>query len=171
MKSIFSFLCPRWLKRQDSLSMVSRPVELRAQASWAVSCDVDYLKQYNAAYGQQAGDDVIQKVSEALIQSCRHEDQVFMRGGKEFVMIVSGNSLDQARSCAERHRAAVEQLLIPHEASPFGIITVSMGIATITAARRTSAKEALDEADAALIRAKRAGRNRVAVAVGMALAA
>jgi diguanylate cyclase (GGDEF)-like protein len=171
MKSFFKSLLPQWLRPSDTLSMVSRPVELRAQASWAVSCDVDYLKQYNDAYGKQAGDDVLQKVSEALSRSCRREDQVFMRGGKQFVMIVSGSTLEQARACAERHREAVEQLRICHESSPFGIVTVSMGIATITAARKTSAQEALDEADAALDRAKKAGRNRVAVSVGMALAA
>lgn len=169
MKSMFTSMLPRRLMRPRNMSMLSRPVERRAMTYWAVTCDIDFLQQYNDVYGQQAGDDVLQKVSDALSKSCRGDDQVFMRGGKEFVMIVPGDSLARAKACAERHRAAVEQLQIPHQGSPFGIVTVCMGLATIVAGGRTATQEALDEADAALYRAKRAGRNRVAAAVGMAL--
>ena len=168
MKNIFASMLPHRFMRPKSMSMLSRPIEWRAMTYWAVTCDVDYLQQYNDGYGQEAGDDVLQKVAEALSESCRGDDQVFMRGGKEFLMIVPGASLERARACAERHRTAVEQLQIPHQGSPFGIVTVSMGIATIVAGGRTATKEALEQADAALFRAKHAGRNRVAAAVGMA---
>jgi diguanylate cyclase (GGDEF)-like protein len=169
MKAMFTSMLPRRLMRPAGLDMLSRPVERRAQSFWAVMCDIDYFKQYNDIYGQPAGDDVLARVSEALSQSCRGEDQVFSRGGAEFIMIVPGDSLDRVKACAERHRAAVEALQIPHQGSPFGVITVSMGLATIVSGGRTATAEALEEADTALFRAKRAGRNRIATAAGLGL--
>jgi diguanylate cyclase (GGDEF)-like protein len=169
MKGLFTSMLPRRLMRPANLDMLARPVERRSQTHWAVMCDIDYFKQYNDIYGQPAGDDVMKRVREALSQSCRGEDQVFSRGGAEFVMIVPGESLERAKACAERHRAAVEALQIPHQGSPFGVVTVSMGLATIVTGGRTATAEALEEADGALYRAKRAGRNRVATAAGLGL--
>jgi diguanylate cyclase (GGDEF)-like protein len=169
MKGLFTSMLPRRLMRPGNLDMLSRPVERRAQSFWAVMCDIDYFKAFNDIYGQPAGDKVLAAVSDALSQSCRGEDQVFSRGAGDFVMIVAGESLERVKACAERHRAAVEALQIPHQGSPFGVVTVSMGLATIVAGGRTATAEALEEADGALYRAKRAGRNRVATATGMGL--
>ena len=169
MKSMFTSMLPRRLMRPANLDMLSRPVERRSQTFWAVMRDIDYFKQYNDIYGQPAGDDVLTRVSEALSQSCRDNDQVFSRGGAELVMIVPGESLERAKACAERHRAAVEALQIPHQGSPFGVITISMGLATIISGERTATAEALEEADTALYRAKRAGRNRIATAAGLGI--
>lgn len=60
-------------------------------------------------------------------------------------------------------RAAVEQLGIPHPAAPAGVLTISAGVAAYTPGDPTSLEELLEQADAALYRAKSAGRNRVAL--------
>lgn len=169
MKSLFTAMLPRRLVRPRNLNLLSRPVERRAQNYWAVMCDIDFFRQYNDVYGQSAGDEVLRHVAEALSRSCRGEDQVFSRKGEGFVMVVPGDSLERAKACAERHRAAVEQLQIVHEGSPFGVVTISMGLATIVSGGRGATEEALEEADAALVRAKRLGRNQVAAAAGLAL--
>ena len=175
MRSIFSSMLPsRTLPqrtlRPRNLKLLSRPVERRFESHWAIMCDIDHFKSYNDVYGQAAGDEVLRTVADALAKSCRGDDQVYGRDGEEFVIIVPGDSLERARACAERHRRAVEALQIPHEGSPFGVVTVSMGLATIISSGTDATAAALEEADAALYRAKRAGRNQVAAAPGLALA-
>src|SRR3954468_19242462 len=90
MKSMFTSMLPRRLVRPKNLSLLSRPVERRAQNYWAVMCDIDHFRAFNDIYGQAAGDEALQRVSKALSHSCRGDDQVFSRGGEEFVMIVAG---------------------------------------------------------------------------------
>ncbi len=75
-------------------------------------------------------------------------------------------SVETACAVAERHRARIEQLAIPNIASPGTIVTISAGVAPMTATR-PSIKEWLEGADGALYRAKQLGRNRVVVAAGV----
>jgi len=169
MKSIFAALLSRRPARPKKLELPSRRRGRPGQNYWAVMCDVDHFRAYNDIYGQAAGDEVLRRVSDALSRNCRGDDRVFSRCGEEFVLVVPGESLERASARAERHRDAVERLQIPHQGSPFGIVTISMGLATIVSGGRSATAEALDQADQALCRAKRAGRNRV-VGAGLALA-
>jgi diguanylate cyclase (GGDEF)-like protein len=170
MKSWFTAMLPRRPKRSAHLDRLSRSIEIRGQRHWAVICEVDFLKPYTDIYGEAAGKEMLGIVGETLTRGCRGEDQVFRRGDRELIMIVTAESLEQARACADRHRVAIEQLQIPNQGSPFGVVTVSMGLATIGGGRGDAAAEALEEADAALVRAKRAGRNQVASAVTLVAA-
>ena len=81
-------------------------------------------------------------------------------GGEEFVVILPATGQSGACEVAERIRAAVEALEIPHEANPDAVVTVSIGVAAVTVVRQGTAAGLVEAADTALYRAKRAGRNQ-----------
>jgi diguanylate cyclase (GGDEF)-like protein len=124
-------------------------------------CDVDHFKLFNDTYGHPAGDKVLQRVARALANGCRSGDQVYRYGGEEFLLILPNQTLDGGHISAERPRSAVEGLGIPHRASPSKKVTVSVGLAALSANQGKTIGKWLEDADAALYRAKAAGRNRV----------
>lgn len=167
MRNMFTAMRSRSDLRRRSFDTHAHP-ERRAQHHWAVTSSIDHFRDFRDIYGEILTTAMVGRVEDALIQSARGEDGVVRRGDGAFVIIVSGNSLEQARACAERHRKAVENLQIPHQASRFGIVTLSMGIATVVSAGRAGAALALANADRGLRRAKQTGRNRVATVPGLA---
>jgi predicted ATPase len=84
-------------------------------------------------------------------------------GGEEFGLVIPDAEARCAAKIAERLRAAVEQLAIPHEGSPRGIVTVSVGVTSIVPKRGAHHHELVESADRALYRAKGTGRDRVVV--------
>ncbi len=130
-----------------------------------VIADVDAFKQYNDTYGHLAGDEALRAVAAALrIAAMRPGDVVARWGGEEFVAFLAETDLEGAYQVADRLRAAVAALAIPHRRSPVpaGVITISIGVATL-GGRDDDADALVARADAALYRAKNAGRNTVAV--------
>ena len=128
--------------------------------------DVDRFKAFNDLYGHQAGDDCLRRVAACATQERHDEECVAARyGGEEFMLVLPRTSIEDARRVAERLRAAVVALRIPHAGGEeLGVVTASFGVA---AADRVSVKfaELTATADGALYEAKNAGRNRVQVAV------
>lgn len=128
--------------------------------------DVDFFKPYNDHYGHQAGDDALRAVAQALQQAMlRPVDLAARYGGEEFVCLLPETAAAGAQAVAERLRAAVQALALPHahsQAAP--VLTVSIGVAAWPTQldRPAPAPEALIQAaDAALYDAKHGGRNRV----------
>ncbi len=127
--------------------------------------DVDQFKAYNDYYGHQAGDGALQQVARVLQEQSRRPSDLAARyGGEEFAVIAADTSSDTALRLAERIRAGIEALALPHCATARGVITVSMGVAVTDTAAPTDLKMLLAQADAALYSAKESGRNRVIVA-------
>jgi diguanylate cyclase (GGDEF)-like protein len=130
-----------------------------------VMVDVDYFKRYNDHYGHTGGDQCLRGVATALRVHARNDmDLVARYGGEEFALIVPGASIDAASLVAHRVHSAVRALREPHAASPYGIITVSAGVAACMASEDMTPEQLIAMAEAALHRAKRFGRNRVAYA-------
>lgn len=131
--------------------------------------DLDRFKQINDQHGHLAGDAALREAAVRVNAHIRGSDAAARFGGDEFVVLAPGISAAQAAALAERIREAV--CSVPLEVVP-GVkltLTVSIGVAGITLARdETDLKEAaerlLTDADAALYRAKQAGRNRVELA-------
>ncbi|MDE3177464.1 MAG: GGDEF domain-containing protein [Pseudomonadota bacterium] len=129
--------------------------------------DVDRFKSYNDLYGHQAGDDCLRQVAACALAEIGAEDDVAARyGGEEFILLLPRTPLEEARRAAERLRAAVAALRIPHAGGEeLGVVSASFGVACADSAACGFAALTA-EADAALYRAKRGGRNRVIAATG-----
>lgn len=132
-----------------------------AQATALVALDLDHFKAYNDAYGHPAGDRVLRRVAAAAQAALRDSgDRLARVGGEEFAVVLPGADLATARAVAERMRAAVQALAIPHEAAPSGRLSISLGVVAAEAGELFDT--VLQHADDALYRAKHAGRDRVA---------
>ncbi len=125
--------------------------------------DVDLFKPFNDQYGHPAGDLCLRALANALTVTLRRPGDLTARfGGEEFAAILPETDLAGAMDTAERLRAEIFALGVPHRVSPFGVVTVSIGVAVALPARPGQRPEALlAAADSALYRAKQAGRNRV----------
>ena len=123
--------------------------------------DVDFFKPYNDRYGHPAGDDCLARVAGVLQGHARRGgDFVARYGGEEFVMIAPDTPMDKALVFAQELCRAVAAAQWPHEKSPWGHVTVSVGVAVCVPDADGSAEGLLRRADAALYRAKKNGRNR-----------
>ncbi len=127
----------------------------RYQAPFSIALfDIDHFKQVNDQLGHVHGDRVLQDLAHLFDDSIRETDIVARYGGEEFVIVMPHTELTGAGVISERLRAKVEKQLA---------VTVSGGV---TEAREGETQEALiARADAALYRAKLAGRNRVYTSV------
>jgi two-component system, cell cycle response regulator len=121
--------------------------------------DIDRFKDVNDIHGHVAGDQVLTAVAQELTRSSRAADIVARWGGEEFVVLLPETGLEGAMVVAERLRAAIAGMGRPVAASTTGV-TVSVGVAAGT----SDPRKMLVDADAALYRAKRAGRNQIAAA-------
>lgn len=131
-----------------------------------IMIDIDHFKQFNDRYGHLAGDDCIKRVASTLSCSAtRAADFVARYGGEEFACILPGMTAEAVTSFAEKIRASVEELAIPHDSSAIADhVTVSLGTATVSPAEVTDGRPPatlVESADQALYQAKAAGRNRV----------
>jgi diguanylate cyclase (GGDEF)-like protein len=123
--------------------------------------DVDHFKLYNDHYGHPAGDECLRRVAAVLAVHVRGSiDLVARYGGEEFLIVLADSDLDAAFRVAERARAAVEALALPHEKASRGYVTVSIGVASMIADEGTGVQSLINAADANLYQAKR-DRNRV----------
>ncbi len=127
--------------------------------------DVDYFKSYNDYHGHRAGDDCLAVVGEAVGQSLQRPADVAARyGGDEFVVLLPDTDSEGALDVARRVLAAIGALDIPHGASPFGLVTSSIGVAQLVPETNHTLQELLERADRSLYAAKQAGRNTVIAA-------
>ncbi|RFA30144.1 hypothetical protein CAI21_08105 [Alkalilimnicola ehrlichii] len=120
--------------------------------------DIDWFKQINDRFGHLAGDKVLRRFAQVAESHLRAVDVFGRYGGEEFMVIMPGTTLEQARVCAERIRHAVEQ---EDYAAVLGdlSLTVSVGLAEYRLSEDIA--PLLERADSALYRAKHSGRNRV----------
>ena len=127
-----------------------------------LAVDIDHFKQYNDRYGHLAGDTALRRVAGAISGCLRGEDDLVARtGGEEFVALLMDADALTAYGVAERARHAVAALGIPHAKSPTGCLTISVGVHVAPAGAHPLAL--VEQADQALYRAKRGGRDRVAL--------
>ena len=129
-----------------------------------LEADLDRFKSINDQLGHLAGDDVLAAVAMALQSALRAGDHVYRYGGEEFIALIAGADATATRATAERLRAAIEALAIPHPDPALRVVTVSVGGTVIGPADIDATDGALfDRADRAMYTAKTSGRNRVAM--------
>ena len=133
----------------------ARPVSL-------IMIDVDNFKAFNDRFGHIAGDRALTAVARLLKQHFRPDDILVRYGGDEFAVLLPGVDREQAMAIAERVRRFVSSDRAPAAApAPDEPVRISMGIAVAEAA--ASLESLISAADAALYRAKRAGRDGISV--------
>ncbi|MEP7312205.1 MAG: diguanylate cyclase [Pseudomonadota bacterium] len=153
-------------RRLDAtLAEMLKSAAQRQEPIAAAMIDIDCFKKYNDLYGHQTGDECLARVAAAIHDCARTTDLVARYGGEEFVILLPGTDLAAARQVVERVRANVAALAVPHADSSYGIVTLSLGVASLVPARDDTATDAAERllriADEALYEAKQAGRNRV----------
>lgn len=146
---------------QETAETLWREARASGKPLSVLALDIDFFKRYNDTYGHAEGDGALRRFAGAVRSALLHADDVLARpGGEEFIVFLPGSSPGQAMKVGERVCQRVRDADIVHAASPEGRMTVSIGIAT-TAADDAEPEAMLRRADAALYRAKAAGRNRV----------
>ena len=126
-----------------------------------VMLDIDHFKKVNDTYGHQAGDGVLQELSDILRETAREIDKLGRYGGEEFMVILPGSDRDAGITFAERVREHVQnQKFDIHADHPLDM-TVSAGVATYPADPADGPRRLVHFADRALYSAKNSGRNRV----------
>lgn len=122
--------------------------------------DLDRFKEVNDRYGHHAGDEVLKAVTSAISDKLRSEDILGRWGGEEFLILLPGNNLHDARLAAEKFRETIEALTVQFEGARISV-TVSQGIAVFLPDHPTQIEQCVKEADQALYQAKAQGRNTV----------
>ena len=126
--------------------------------------DVDWFKSYNDEYGHPAGDVVLSRLAQVLLDSVRRPGDLAARyGGEEFAVVLPDLDAQAAGVLAEQIRSRVAALDITHAHGLDGHVTISIGVAQMDPDDRHAAETLIGQADAALYRAKSAGRNRIDV--------
>lgn len=124
--------------------------------------DVDHFKQFNDTYGHLAGDEVLRILGSILLSHLRVDDSAIRFGGEEFVVIFPGLERVEVVEVAERLCEVIRSQTserLTYKDLPG--ITVSIGVTMLTPG--CSGRDMIGEADAALYRAKKEGRDRVVV--------
>jgi len=123
-------------------------------------CDMDGFKQINDTLGHPAGDAVLAEVARRLKSDLRLYDVAGRYGGEEFILVLPGCDLPTTSRRADEIRRLVARGPIVTPAGSVSV-TVSMGVTGTSVDADSTIESVLQSADAALYRAKKAGRNRV----------
>jgi len=126
-----------------------------------IMVDLDFFKSVNDTYGHLVGDETLKAVAGLIADAARPEDVVARYGGEEFALLMPGLDLNGAIRCAEHLWESIGTARIPTSQGNLHL-TASVGVATLRESVRDAA-ELCRRADAALLAAKRQGRNNVRI--------
>jgi diguanylate cyclase (GGDEF)-like protein/putative nucleotidyltransferase with HDIG domain len=140
-------------------------MERAARTGQPLSClilDIDWFKAVNDQYGHQVGDDVLRQIAKIMVDGRREHDAMCRYGGEEFVWLLPATDQATLIDRAEWLRGTIEDTEIPTAEGSFKI-SVSIGASTYRLSEhgRLSAHLLLEQADTALLEAKKLGKNRV----------
>ncbi|MGQ9576126.1 MAG: diguanylate cyclase [Thermoguttaceae bacterium] len=150
------------LSRRTFFDVLAREWERAKRFSLPMSCvmaDLDFFKRVNDLYGHPAGDAILKTVANLLQEGCRASDAVCRYGGEEFCVLLPETREHDAAGWAERLRKRIGSLVFPVGTKELRI-TCSFGTAQNHADTQTC-EQLVDQADQALLCAKRSGRDRV----------
>ncbi len=148
--------------RRTFFDMLAREWHRATRLRLPMSCvmvDIDFFKRVNDLHGHPTGDAVLKAVANLIQEGCRGSDTVCRYGGEEFCVLLPETREHDAAAWAERVRATIASKVFPINGKKLGI-TCSFGTAQNHDDTQTC-EQLVDEADQALLCAKRSGRDRV----------
>jgi two-component system, cell cycle response regulator len=162
-----------WHNRRYLQSRLVEELARAQRSTTGVAClmiDVDHFKRINDRYGHLSGDVLLQEVARRIAAHVRSSDTAARFGGDEFAIVLPGAQQSDAERLAQRILQGVSRAPVSLPGGAEESVTLSLGVASLTPPRDARdylvlCERLLQEADAALYRAKQAGRNRVTVAV------
>jgi len=143
-------------------TLIAQQVETAARYGQMASLmlfDIDHFKNFNDTYGHPVGDLVLKEVARCVQGAVRSSDILARYGGEEFVVFMPMTDSDAAMQSAERVRAAVEAMGIPHESGKILKVTISIGVSTFPTLA-DGKQPLIDNSDKAMYFSKKTGRNR-----------
>ncbi len=124
--------------------------------------DVDYFKSFNDTYGHPSGDVCLKEIAQTIAEVvARPGDLVARYGGEEFAVVLPYSDETGALELAGKICDSLRVRALVHSANPDGIVTISIGCATLVPSMEQPVQALVEMADRALYRAKSTGRNRV----------
>lgn len=146
----------------EMLNIARAAAEEKGEALACLMIDIDHFKRFNDEFGHDAGDLVMQHVSQVLKSHCGPEDLPCRYGGEEFTLIMPGRDSAAAAACAEDIRQTIRKVALAYRGRPLPPVTVSIGVAAYPA--ESDAASLVSIADGALLLAKETGRDKVVIA-------
>jgi diguanylate cyclase (GGDEF)-like protein len=132
-----------------------------------IVCDLDHFKEINDTHGHPTGDAVLKDVAYLMRKQLRAFDLAYRLGGEEFLILLPGSDLTRAVGLAERLRSHVAAAPLTGDVH----VTMSFGVSASGRDEPFEYQDVFAEADAALYRAKRGGRNQVCMVGSAAMPA
>jgi diguanylate cyclase (GGDEF)-like protein len=139
------------------VSELSAQSQVSGESIGLIVCDLDHFKTINDTRGHDVGDVVLKEIAYELRKQLRAFDLAYRLGGEEFLILLPGSDLDHATELAEQLREGVAAGTLASGVA----VTMSLGVSASAPGAAFDYDEAFKEADAALYRAKRGGRNQV----------
>jgi diguanylate cyclase (GGDEF)-like protein/PAS domain S-box-containing protein len=155
----------------DTIDHEIRRAKREGRSLGVAVLDIDLFKLINDTYGHQQGDAVLKQVAHALLEHFnRANDFVFRMGGEEFLVLTSFDNLAAYQAYLQNVCHKIVELQINNLASPFKVLTISIGAVYVTSEElnyaETNAQALFKVADRMLYLAKEQGRNRVVLSPG-----
>ena len=136
----------------------------RSGESYAIAIfDIDYFKRYNDHYGHDEGDEALMHVASLIKDNIRGSEKAYRYGGEEFLCVMQDTDIKGGQRVCERIREKLLASAMEHSESPHGVITLSMGVASLYGCQW---QELFKMADNALYQAKHSGRNTICAVPG-----
>ncbi len=151
------------LTHHSSSSIIEKEISIANSDEYPlafVKIDIDDLKEINDQFGYSTGDHVVQKIAEVCSSAIRSTDYAFRFGGKEFLLVLRGASINVTSIQAEIIRQKVEELNFEHQGHSFKV-TASFGIEVFPPSHKNNLAVMLDVVDNKLSQAKETGRNKI----------
>jgi len=145
-------------------ALLNQQIEVASRYSQKIGLmlfDIDHFKIFNDTYGHAIGDLVLKEVARSAGSAIRSSDVLARYGGEEFVVLMPQTDTSGAMLSAERVRAAVEAMAIPHDGKTLKV-TISIGVCMFPDMAGVK-QDFIDGADKAMYFSKKTGRNRVSL--------